>query len=283
MPEATFVLCDCSSYLRNADFRSTRWQAMKGAVDLLCSRTTDSNVENSVGLISMNYKSSDIILNLTEDRRWNTALSKVELAHGRGAIEIDMAVRKARLALKHKRNSKQTRRIVVIISSPILTEHKALIKVAKDLKKNKISMDIICFGIKQEDQCDTVTKLKDMVKACNRNDNCSFLHVENEMQGSLKDHLQASPIIHGGAVNVQQAIPQSVAAAPGNAQGNDLNIPDASLQQTDPELWHALRLSIEMQRLEAQNRAAANEGNADNNNEAAAAQPETSAPATQNT
>lgn len=72
---------------------------------------------------------------------------------------MDQSIRKARLALKHKRNPKQTRRIVVIVASPVRevcvfciffidhvffseieTDQKSLVRVAKDLKKNKLAV-----------------------------------------------------------------------------------------------------------------------------------------------
>lgn len=200
----------------------------------------------------MKYDKTEIQLHLTEERRWNSALAKVKLSHGSGSIALDIAIRKARLALKHKRNPKQTRRIIAIVCSPILTEPKPLIKVAKELKKNKLSLDIICYGLPEDHESKTVEKLRDMVKACNRTDNCNFLHLEDESQISLSDALMGSPIAYGFGNQPQPAAAQAPAAnaapVPPGMEGIDID------PQTDPELYHAIRLSMEQARQEAANR-----------------------------
>jgi len=53
MSEATFICCDSSSYLRNGDFRGTRWQIMKNVVDSICSKKKNEHFENSLGIILM--------------------------------------------------------------------------------------------------------------------------------------------------------------------------------------------------------------------------------------
>lgn len=219
----------------NGDFQGTRWQTMKSTVDLICSRTIDSNIENSIGLISIKHKSTEIILNLSGKRRWNTSLSEAELNYGEGNIHIDTAIRKARLALKHKKNPKQTRRIILLIASPIKTDKKTLVRIAKDLKKNKLSLDIICFGVSKNDENRTVEKLNEMVEACSRGHNCHFIHLENEKKKTLRDVLIKSRILDK-TENVRENFNQTERLD---------GFPNID-PQTDPELYYAIRLSIEM-------------------------------------
>jgi len=258
---------------------------LKQAVDLICTRKRESNVENSVGLISMKYTGPEISLHLTEERRWNSALAKIALSHGRGSIDITEAIRKARLALKHKRNSKQEKRIIAIVCSPITSEVKTLMRTAKDLKKNGLSLDIICFGVPEEHDSETVKKLRDMVAACNKADSSHFVHLSEETHANaLHDVIVSSAIIQGFApipVQAQQQAP--AAAAPGGEHIEGM--PEGIDPNTDPELYHAIRLSIEMHRQQMENDAAnqeapdANGGDAAMENAEAVQAPASSDPA----
>jgi len=237
---------------------------MKNAVDLICSRKSESNVENSVGVISMKYSGPEISLHLTEERRWNSTMAKIDLSHGRGSIQIHEAIRKARLALKHKRNPKQEKKIIVIVCSPIATEARTLTRMAKDLKKNGLSMDIICFGVPEEEETKTVTKLRDMIEACKSGDNCNFVHLPSDKDVTLEDMIKSSPIIHGGFNNIPQ---QAAAAAPAGDAAPAAAVDDLGIgidPNVDPELYHAIRLSLEEQRQEMEAAAQNPEGeNAD--------------------
>lgn len=50
------------------------------------------------------------------------------------------------LALKHRQGKNHKMRIVVFVGSPVASEEKELVKLAKKLKKEKVNVDIISFG-----------------------------------------------------------------------------------------------------------------------------------------
>ena len=50
------------------------------------------------------------------------------------------------LALKHRQGKNHRTRIIVFIGSPLLIDDKELGKLARKLKKEKVNVDIICFG-----------------------------------------------------------------------------------------------------------------------------------------
>ena len=50
------------------------------------------------------------------------------------------------LALKHRQGKNHRTRIVVFIGSPLNFDEKELNKLARKLKKEKVNVDIICFG-----------------------------------------------------------------------------------------------------------------------------------------
>lgn len=50
------------------------------------------------------------------------------------------------LALKHRQGKNHKMRIVVFVGSPVASEEKELVKLAKKLKKEKVNVDIVSFG-----------------------------------------------------------------------------------------------------------------------------------------
>lgn len=50
------------------------------------------------------------------------------------------------LALKHRQGKNHRTRIIVFIGSPMNFDEKELNKLARKLKKEKVNVDIICFG-----------------------------------------------------------------------------------------------------------------------------------------
>lgn len=63
-----------------------------------------------------------------------------------GETDLSTGIQVAQLALKHRQNKNQRQRIIAFIGSPISTDDKALVRLAKKLKKNNVAVDIISFG-----------------------------------------------------------------------------------------------------------------------------------------
>lgn len=51
--EATMMIIDNSEYMRNGDYLPTRFDAQKDAVRVIFETKTDSNPENSIGIMTM--------------------------------------------------------------------------------------------------------------------------------------------------------------------------------------------------------------------------------------
>jgi 26S proteasome regulatory subunit N10 len=51
--EATMMIIDNSEYMRNGDYQPTRFEAQSDAVTTIFQTKTDSNPENTVGIMSM--------------------------------------------------------------------------------------------------------------------------------------------------------------------------------------------------------------------------------------
>jgi len=245
MPEATILCCDTSEWMRNGDFSPNRFEAQKDACNLVCGTKTQQNRENEVGLIQMGGKGKATVLrNCTTEvgMIWNAA-HQMEI---KGKANILVALQTAQLALKHRKNKKQSARIIVFVGSPVDVPKKDLIKAAKRLKKNKVAVDIISFGETDANK-ELLTQFMEKV---NSNGNSNLISVP---RGSgLSDALLASPICvgQGGAA----------AAAVGGVGANN-DFPGGVDPNMDPDLAMALRLSLEEER-ERQREAAKQENKA---------------------
>jgi 26S proteasome regulatory subunit N10 len=66
-----------------------------------------------------------------------------------GASDIPTALSIAQLALKHRENKNLRQRIIVFVASPLEgqgADEKAMVKLAKKLKKNNVAVDVVAYG-----------------------------------------------------------------------------------------------------------------------------------------
>ena len=52
-PEATMMILDNSEFMRNGDYQPTRFEAQADAANTVFQTKTDSNPENTVGMMTM--------------------------------------------------------------------------------------------------------------------------------------------------------------------------------------------------------------------------------------
>eukprot|EP00210_Caulerpa_lentillifera_P006689 g6392.t1 len=236
--EATIVCVDNSEWTRNGDYSPDRFQAQTDAVNLLAGSKMQDSPENGVGILTMAGKAPQVLVTPTSD------LSKV--LNCMASLKIDgefsniyASVQVAQLALKHRANKQHKQRIVVFSASPVTEEKEQLLKMAKNLKKNNVAVDIVCFGTGD----DGVEKLESFCNAVQNSDNCHFITVP---PGTiLSDHLIGTAIFQG----------ENAAAFGGETSMGDVENLGVD-PNIDPELALALRVSMEEERAR-QNRVAA--------------------------
>lgn len=171
------MVIDNSEYMRNGDYAPTRYDAMVDAVNIVFQTKTDSNPENSVGLMTLAGRGPEVLV--THTRELGQVIAGAHSAHTKigGTGDISTAVNVAQLALKHRQNKNLRQRIVLFIGSPLEgpnDDEKTLVKLAKRLKKNNIAVDIIAFGDGIEEGETSV--LKTFIDNVNSSDNsCVFL------------------------------------------------------------------------------------------------------------
>ncbi|KAI3420665.1 VWFA domain-containing protein, partial [Psidium guajava] len=236
--EATMICIDNSEWMRNGDYSPNRFQAQADAVNIICGAKTQSNPENTVGVLTMAGKGVRVLVTPTSD------LGKIlACMHGLeigGEMNLAAGIQVAQLALKHRQNKKQQQRIIVFAGSPIKHDKKVLEMIGRKLKKNSVALDIVDFGDEDEGKPE---KLEALLAAVNNNDTSHIVHVPPG-PSALSDVLISTPIFTGDGEGGSGFAAAAAAAAAGGVSGFDLGV-DPNL---DPELALALRVSMEEER-----------------------------------
>ncbi|KOM28078.1 hypothetical protein LR48_Vigan499s002200, partial [Vigna angularis] len=236
LQQATMICIDNSEWMRNGDYAPSRFQAQADAVNLICGAKTQSNPENTVGVLTMAGKGVRVLVTPTSD------LGKIlACMHGLetgGEMNLAAGIQVAQLALKHRQNKKQQQRIIVFAGSPIKHEKKMLEMIGRKLKKNSVALDIVNFGEEDEGKSE---KLEALIAAVNNNDTSHIVHVPSG-PNALSDVLISTPIFTGDGEGGSGFA--AAAAAAGGVSGFEFGV-DPNL---DPELALALRVSMEEER-----------------------------------
>jgi len=241
--------------MRNGDYNPTRLAAQQDAAQMLANDRSNSNAENTVGVLSMAGHGVEMLVSPTEEMsKILAAFAKIQIG---GKVEFGTAVQIAQLALKHRKNKNGGQRIIVFAGSPVSEDTQALVKIGKQLKKNNVAVDVVSMGeIPGNDD-----KLREFVNATNSGDNCHFLSVAPGV--SLTDALSSSPLLQFGSGFGGGTLQGSSAAAGASAGAGgafeEYGGIDPSL---DPELAMAIRVSTEEARARAQAGSAAQGGTA---------------------
>ena len=148
--EATILCLDNSDWCRNGDYYPSRWESEIEASNLIIENRCEKNPENSLGVISMAGKRVELHSSLTNDEsRLLDAIRAINLS---GECDFLSALNISVLSLKHRMNKTQKQRIILFVGSPIKNTVKEIEQLAKKLKKNSISVDIISFGHVEENR-----------------------------------------------------------------------------------------------------------------------------------
>lgn len=229
--EATMIIVDNSESSRNGDYTSTRWQAQIDAVSVVHTAKMRVHPQSAVGLMSMGGKGPEVLSTFTTD--FGGILAGLHRTKIHGTAHFCSSIQVAGLALKHRSEKSQRQRIVVFSCSPIEEDEKTLVKLAKKMKKNNVSIDVIAFGDLESDQ---TKKLEAFIENVRGGDG-SNLAIIPPGPNLLSEELQATAIL--GAEGGDGS--GGMGAEGGDAGGFDLD----AAAENDPELAFALRLSLE--------------------------------------
>ncbi|KAG8712314.1 hypothetical protein FRC11_000480 [Ceratobasidium sp. 423] len=234
MLEATILLIDNSEYMRNGDYQPSRFGAQADAVNVVFTSKTDANPESTVGLMTLAGKAPEVLVTPTTNH--GKILSALHQTKIGGSVDLATGLNVAQLALKHRQNKNQRQRIIVFLGSPLDTDEKSLVKLAKKLKKNNVAVDVVSFG--EEDVNDAL--LRAFVDNLNSSDNSHLLSIPSGANMLISDAILSSPILAG-----EDGIPPGgMGGEAGGSNQFEFGV-DPSL---DPELAMALRISMEEER-----------------------------------
>ncbi|KAJ5781344.1 26S proteasome regulatory subunit S5A [Penicillium paradoxum] len=226
--EATMIIVDNSESSRNGDYTSTRWQSQVDAVSIIHNAKMRLNAQSAVGLMSMGGKGPEVLSTFTPE--FGAILAGLHQTKIHGTSHLSSSIQVAGLALKHRMEKSQRQRIIVFSCSPIEEDEKTLVKLAKKMKKNNVSIDVVAFGDLESDQ---TKKLEAFVENVKSGDG-SHLAIIPPGPHLLSDQLQLTPILAGEDAEV---------GGGGEGEAGGFGFDDAA--ENDPELAFALRLSME--------------------------------------
>ncbi|KAI4754001.1 hypothetical protein E4T52_13839 [Aureobasidium sp. EXF-3400] len=237
--EATMIVVDNSESSRNGDYVPSRWDAQADAANLIFQYKTQANPESSVGLMTMGATGPEVLTTLTTNPA--KILDGLHRTKIRGESHLHTAIMIASLALKHRQNKSQRQRIIVLTCSPLNSAQESqssLVKLAKRMKKNNVSIDIVAFGDLSDD---VVSKLQAFNEAVKGGDG-SYLEIVQPGPNLLSDTIVASPILAGETGGMGGSSAGGEGGAPASGGGDFEFGVDPSM---DPELALALRMSME--------------------------------------
>jgi len=240
------MLIDNSEYMRNGDYVPSRFEAQSDAITTVFTRKTDSNPENTVGVMTMAGKAPEVLVTHTKDL--GQVLTALHESTGKlgGQSDIATAISVAQLALKHRTNKNLRQRIIVFVGSPLSqgADEKSMVKLAKKLKKNNVAVDVVSFG-EDESREPNDTVLRAFVESANSGDNSHFVTISPGAR-LLSDVIVSSPILAEDGVPIPGELDGIAAEAGGSGAGTNFEFGvDPS---SDPELAMALRMSMEEER-----------------------------------
>ncbi|VDN57652.1 unnamed protein product [Dracunculus medinensis] len=237
--ESTMICLDNSEWMRNGDFTPTRLQCQQDAANLVIQCKLRSNPENAVGIISM-ANTVEVLSTLTQEN--GRLFMKLHQVEPKGESNVIGGIKIAHLALKHRQNRNHKMRIVVFIGSPVnCIDRNELAKLSKKLKKEKVVVDIICFGEADGDSNDIFGQF---IESLNSREGGGSNLIVVSSGSTLTEALVSSSVCRG-----EDGTAAPVVAASGG--GFEFGIDP----EDDPDLalacishYYALRVSLEEQR-----------------------------------
>lgn len=156
------------------------------------------------------------------------------------------------LALKHRQNKSQRQRIIVFTCSPIDEDEKNLVKLARKMKKNNVSIDFIAFGDLDPENTKKLEAFNENIKGGDG----SHLEVIQPGPSLLSDHIISTPILAGEGVAPRGGDNAGDAGGDAGGGGFDFGFDPSA----DPELALALRMSMEEEKARQEKEGKAGDG-----------------------
>lgn len=188
------ICIDNSEWMRNGDYRPSRFADQSDAVGIVCNLKMQANPESTVGVLAMAGTGPGVNVIVTPTDDVGKVLASMHGLEIGGEANLTVAIQVAQLALKNRQNKQQQQRIIVFIGSPVLDDKYALEAIGKRLKKNNIAIDVVDFG---ESGNEKPEKLEALVAAVSSGGSSHIIHVPPG-EYLLSDAIISSPILAQG-------------------------------------------------------------------------------------
>ena len=205
-------------------------------MNLIYNAKTGANPESSVGLMSMGGSGPEVLTTLTTDM--GKILDGIHRTKIKGTSHFTTGINIAALALKHRQNKSQRQRIIVFSCSPLAEDEKGIVKLAKRMKKNNISIDVIAFGDISDETIKKLEAFNDNIKGGDG----SHLEIIPPGPNLLSDSILATQILANDGVGGGSGME---GASGEGAEGGTSQFEFGVNPDLDPELALALRMSYE--------------------------------------
>jgi len=232
-PESTVICVDNSEAMLNGDFPPSRLLAQRlAAGDLIEKKVTD-HPESNVGLLStadLRMRSGLVCKNR------HRIISKLHEIAAKGDMRLIQSLKIARMALTNRRYRRCKCKIVVFVGSEVTGVKEAkLVKLAKQLRKENISVDVVSFGAAQVNE----KLLKTFVDTLNN-------VMVNEKLGSQADNSSHLLTVNVGE-DLAESVRQSALMKTEEGEGGQ-DVQYVAGYDNDENLALALRISMEENR-----------------------------------
>jgi len=225
------ICLDNSEWTRNGDYLPTRFEAQTDAANVISGAKTNVHPEATVGVMLMSPNPSILVTPTTDLGKVLSSISNVTIS---GECNFSSSLQIAQLSLKHRENKRLAQRIVMFVGSPVTEEKEVLVKIAKNLKKNNVAVDIISFGHEAEN----AEKLEAFYNAVNN------VNVTSNLVNVPEGPILSSALANSAIIPREGSSYTAMGGLGGASDGFEFGVDP----NQDPELALALRVSMEEER-----------------------------------
>jgi 26S proteasome regulatory subunit N10 len=212
VPRSTMVIIDNSSSTMNSDFYPNRLEAQLKCAERLAENLKSVDESSQLGIITASPPEDGIRSSLTPSIK-SIINSCQAISRGKEPINIDKAIKRSIMALRHGTTPEMKKKILLFVASDANISDDSIAQIQKLLTDNQVTLDIVIIG-------SHVSNLAQLQKLNSfQAPNAIFLLIETGAPASIADFVLATSI---GVLS--EPIPKI----------------NTKLQKQDPELYNAL-------------------------------------------
>ena len=215
--ECVMLVVDNTKYSRNSDIYPSRFDAQLDLYTSISRQKDNDNPETLCGIMTAAGPKGVILMDPNEPRKINSVYKNIVIDYE--SVSFLKSLKMAALCLNNRINKNQKQRIIFTICSPIIEKDTDIMKLAKDLRRNNVAVDV--YNLNQPGNNDILTKFNDIV---NNDNNSKYVNI-NEYIDNLTNYISRN--------------------FSNNTNTNEGGFNDDNDDNMDEELKLAIKMSIE--------------------------------------